>query len=68
MKMTDDVVERMAEVAHNEWLAEKRRRGVTSWPNEHGVEQMLPYSELGEDVREFDRVVVRAIATVLADE
>jgi hypothetical protein len=57
--------EAMAEAAHDAWLAEKRRRGVTSWPNEHGVEQMVPYAELDEDVREFDRVVVRAIAEVL---
>lgn len=58
-------IERMAEVAHNEWLAEKRRRGVTTWPNERGVEQMVPYDDLGEDVKEFDRIVVRAIAGVL---
>jgi len=57
----DKEFESLVEAAHNAWLREKQSRGVTSWPNEHGVEQMVPYSELGEDVREFDRVVVRAI-------
>lgn len=26
----------LAAAAHDAWLAEKRRRGVTSWPNETG--------------------------------
>lgn len=59
--MAADDVEQLAEAAHEAWMAEKRRRGVTSWPNEHGFEQMVPYAELSEDVKEFDRIVVRAI-------
>lgn len=54
-------IEPLAESAHNEWLAEKKRRGCTSWPNERGFEQMVPYDQLEEDVKEFDRVVVRAM-------
>lgn len=57
-----------AKAAHEAWLAEKVRRlremtpeGPISWPNEHGVEQLVTWDELGEDVREFDRIVVQAI-------
>lgn len=60
--------EQFAEAAHEAWYAEKARRGVTSWPNEHGVEQMVHWDDLGEDVREFDRVVVQAIVDVLIRE
>jgi hypothetical protein len=58
-------IEEMAKAAHDAWLAEKRRRGVVSWPNERGFEQMVPYSECPEDVKDFDRVVVSAIVKVL---
>lgn len=58
-------IEMLAEAAHNEWMAEKQRRGVTSWPNERGFEQMVPYHELSEDVKEFDRIVVRAMIDVI---
>lgn len=68
MKSLYDLRDRFAEAAHNEWLREKRRRGVTTWPNEHGVEQMVPWDELGEDVREFDRIVVGAIVGVMVEE
>lgn len=59
------LLEECAEAAHNKWLAEKRRRGVTTWPNERGFEQMVPYDQCPEDVKEFDRVVVGAIMGVL---
>lgn len=54
-------LEDIAAAAHDAWLAEKRARGVTSWPNERGFEQMVPYADCPEDVKEFDRIVVRAI-------
>lgn len=63
---TSEYIERLAAAAHDAWLAEKRRRGVGSWPNERGFEQMVPYAELPEDVREFDRIVVRAMLGALA--
>lgn len=59
------LLEQCSEAAHNEWLAEKRRRGVTTWPNERGFEQMVPYADCPEDVKEFDRIVVGAIMRVL---
>lgn len=68
MKTAPELLEECAEAAHNAWLAEKRRRGVTTWPNERGFEQMVPYSECPEDVKEFDRVVVDAILKSLAEK
>lgn len=59
------LLERCAEAAHNEWMAEKQRRGVTTWPNEDGIEQMVPYHELSEEIKDFDRIVVGAIIRVL---
>jgi hypothetical protein len=55
------MIEALAEAAHDAWMAEKLRRGVTSWPNEAGIEQLVPYAVLDDSIREFDRVVVRAI-------
>lgn len=59
------LLEQCSEAAHNEWLAEKKRRGVSTWPNERGFEQMVPYADCPEDVKEFDRIVVGAIMRVL---
>lgn len=55
-----------SEAAHQAWLAEKIKRlealGVPiTWPSEDGTEQLVDWADLGESVREFDRIVVRAI-------
>lgn len=62
-----ELLESCAEAAHNAWMAEKQRRGVTTWPNELGDEQLVPYSHLAESVKEFDRIVVGGIMDVLED-
>lgn len=59
------LLEECAEAIHNEWMAEKLRRGVTSCPNELGFEQLVPYDQLSDNVKEFDRIVVGAIMRVL---
>lgn len=64
----DETIEDLAEKAHNAWFVEKYSRGVRVWPNERGVEQMVPYEELGENVREFDRVVVRSVLRAIDDK
>jgi hypothetical protein len=56
-----ELLEQCAEAAHNAWMAEKMRRGVTTWPNELGDEQLRPYDELAESVKEFDRIVIGGI-------
>lgn len=73
-----ELLDRCAEAAHDAWLAEKVKRleavthggttGRISWPSETGEEQLLPWSQLSEPVREFDRIVVAAIIGVLLDE
>jgi hypothetical protein len=62
-----ELLEQCAEAAHNAWMAEKMRRGVTTWPNELGDEQLRPYDELAESVKEFDRIVIGGIMSVLAE-
>jgi hypothetical protein len=57
-----ELLEQCAEAAHNAWMAEKMRRGVTTWPN-----QLRPYDELAESVKEFDRIVIGGIMSVLAE-
>lgn len=77
-----ELVEACAEAAHDAWYAEKKRRllqlyaqGVEkhapwqlSWKNERGHEQLLPWSDIPEDVREFDRIVIGAIIGVLREK
>jgi hypothetical protein len=57
----EQALEIAAEAAHDEWMDEKVRRGVATWPNEEGIEQLVPYVELTEPIKDFDRIVVGAI-------
>jgi hypothetical protein len=72
--LREEIIEACSEAAHDAWLAEKTERlrrlwtvgGVPverqlSWPSETGEEQLVPWSELSEPVRDFDRIVVSAI-------
>lgn len=75
--MTDDKIERASEAAHNAWLAEKLRRlreaypnispHLLTWPNERGFEQLKPWAEIPDDVKEFDRIVIRACLQAIED-
>jgi hypothetical protein len=60
-----ELVEACSEAAHDAWMAEKIRRGVRSWPNEDGIEQLVAYAELSEPIKDFDRIVVGNIMDVL---
>jgi hypothetical protein len=64
------IVERSAERTHEAWLAEKLRLNpeLTSWPDARGIEQLRPWAELDEQIREFDRVVVRSVLEVVVEE
>lgn len=53
-----DDVEAIAEEVHNSWWEEKKKQGVTNHPD------MIPYSDLTEQVKEYDRVT--ALATMRA--
>jgi len=48
-------IETVAEAVHNAWWEEKKKQGVTEHPD------MISYSHLSEEVKEYDRVTVRAI-------
>jgi hypothetical protein len=68
--LTAEEVERLAELEHARWASERR---ATSWVSgpvrdvEHRITPYLvPYAELPNDVKEWDRLAVRAIPEVLA--
>lgn len=50
-----DEFEKICEAVHNEWWEEKKRQGIDDHPD------MLPYQELPENVKEYDRVTVRRV-------
>lgn len=52
-------LEKVAESAHNAWWEEKKKQGITDHPD------MIPYSELSEDVKEYDRVIAEAVVAAL---
>ncbi len=47
-------LEKTAEAVHNAWWAEKKKQGVTGHPD------MIPYSDLPEETKEYDRATARA--------
>ena len=46
-------LETVAEAVHNAWWEEKKKQGITDHTD------MLPYKELSEEVKEYDRVTAR---------
>ena len=54
-----DEFEKICEAVHNEWWEEKKRQGIDDHPD------MLPYQELPENVKEYDRVTVRRVLEAL---
>lgn len=58
-QLTEKQIERICEAVHDGWQAEKRRQGVTDHPN------MVPYADLPESVKEYDRVTVRRVLDAL---
>ena len=68
---TEEEVEIMAAVAHEHWVAERRRAGWVSGPERDVARKVTPYLEISyadlpENVKEWDRQAVRAIPEVLA--
>lgn len=63
------IVELAAERTHGAWLAEKLRLNpdLTSWPDARGIEQLVPWDQLDEQIREFDRVVVRSVYDIIEE-
>lgn len=57
----DQLVEAMAESAHDAWMATYISWGLTSRKAEWGEEFMVPFSELTERGKELDRSIMRGI-------
>jgi hypothetical protein len=53
------IVEPLAEAVHNAWWQEKINQGVTHHPD------AIPYAELSERVKEYDRVTVRVVLNAI---
>ena len=64
-------VERLAELEHERWMAERLRQGWLLGPHRDEAQRrhpaLVPWSELPESQREKDRQVVRALPSMLAD-
>jgi hypothetical protein len=51
----DGLVEQLAQKLHADWLKGKVDAGVPSRPDPNGHEQILPWDQLHEDVKEANR-------------
>jgi hypothetical protein len=64
-------VDQLAELEHERWVADNRRRGWTYAPEPKDAERktsphMVPWDDLSEEIREYDRIFVRALPAFLA--
>lgn len=59
MKLPD--IELVAATVHQAWIDAKIAAGVKSRPAADGREQMVPYEQLDDDLKELDRATVRAV-------
>jgi hypothetical protein len=66
--MNEQIVETMAESAHNAWWQTYVGLGYTSRLAAWGEEFMVPYTELSERGKEFDRIIMRAILKALDNQ
>lgn len=67
---TAEEIERMAEIEHDRWVAERLEDGWTPGAERDVLKKVSPYlvswEELPEDAREWDREAVRRIPELLA--
>jgi len=64
-------IELLAEMEHVRWVEERRRDGWTYVPGEKDIDRktsphMVPWDDLSNDVKEWDRVFVRGLPKFLA--
>lgn len=63
----ESLVEAMAKSAHNAWMEAYQAKGITSRKAAWEEEFMVPFSELSEQCKELDRVIMRAILKAFDD-
>lgn len=61
----EEVIELCSREAHDQWMQSKRAAGFTSRPAEDGTEQMVPYEQLPEHLKDLDRATVRGVVETL---
>jgi RyR domain len=58
-------IEIVANLVHEAWMKSKLAQGVTSRRSESGEELMVPYTQLSEQSKDLDRVMVRTVYTAI---
>lgn len=70
-EFADDEVERMAELEHGRWIVERLKSGWTYGSKRVSGEKkspyLVPWTNLPEDVKDFDRIAVREIPLCLKE-
>lgn len=70
MKIEPELMEQLAEAAHNIWMDEKLRDGWRYGPEIDKEKKLhnclIPYKKLSEDDKESDRDMVRGIPRIIA--
>ena len=62
----DGLIEEPAAAVHDAWIAENHSNGITTRVSSlTGEEQMVPYAQLSEPVKEYDRKLVRTVLAAL---
>ena len=54
-------IEETAALVHEAWMSQKLAEGCTSRLSPDGHEQMVPYEELPEDLKNLNRETVRTV-------
>ena len=65
---SDEETERLAELEHERWMEERIADGWTAGERDHGAKTtpyLVPYSELDDSVKQYDRDVVDRLISFL---
>lgn len=54
-------IETVSAEVHQAWIEAKLAQGIISRPAADGTEQMVPYADLPDSLKELDRATVRAV-------
>jgi hypothetical protein len=70
-KFTKDEIEKMSVIEHDRWVDERRQQGWTYTPGPKDLDKktspyMVPWEELTEEIREYDRNVIRGLPMSVA--